>query len=520
MTTLTNGLTHGNFTSLRILSGGVFQDILTLIGAGSGAVTSASAPLAITSGVMSIDLSTYITTAAVNALLADYRLTSSLFSGVTMGAGLVSVAGNGILSIGLPGSESRATLKLMDDQGNVRGLSSSATGTLVWNTASVALSNDLVNFINTISVTAPLTISGSGASRALATLWKPSAVTVGTGLFALTSDALGTMSLSLTGAESRVTLKIQDSNATVRNLTSSTGGVLTWDGTSLVNTTQLALKADDAGVTSAFAGVQVQLAAKAETTVVSALSARCGSLVDAVSGISTGDANPATGPNHRIAVFESQSIGPGKYFYGMALVQGWYSPGVGFWGGTGTAFPEQARGSATQPHMILTDLGRLGVGTSAPTQRLHVGNGNILCSGSITGASKSFDIEHPDPAKPGMRLRHYCIETDSRAGSLIYRRQFTAPKGGLCHVPMPSWFPHLTANVMIFVSPFRHFGQAWGEMDTEDPSLCHVTVSKGGIYNVMITGDRNDACARSEMCPAEIEYTPSEQLPGEDPLPM
>ena len=237
------GLSEGDFHRLAVLHNGGMTDIITLIGSlGGGSVNSATAPLAITSGVMSIDLSTYITTSAVNALLADYRLTASLFSGVSMGAGLVSVSGNGVLSIGLTGTESRATLKLMDDQGTVRGLSSSATGTLVWNTASVALSNDLVNFINTISVTAPLTISGSGASRALATLWKPSTVTVGTGLFALTSDALGTMSLSLTGAESRVTLKIQDTNAVVRNLTSSTGGVLTWDGTSLVNTTQLSFK--------------------------------------------------------------------------------------------------------------------------------------------------------------------------------------------------------------------------------------------------------------------------------------
>ena len=94
MTTVTTGLTEGDFTGLRVLSNGVMTDILTLVGSGSGTVTSATAPLAITSGVLSVDLSSYITSSAVNALLANYRLTASLFSGVTVGAGMVAVVGN------------------------------------------------------------------------------------------------------------------------------------------------------------------------------------------------------------------------------------------------------------------------------------------------------------------------------------------------------------------------------------------------------------------------------------------
>ena len=78
---------------------------------------------------------------------------------------------------------------------------------------------------------------------------------------------------------------------------------------------------------------------------------------------------------------------------------------------------------------------------------------------------------------------------------------------------MDSWFQHLATNVMVFVSPFKHFGQAWGKQDTLDPSVIQVTVSKGGVYNIMITADRNDACALE--CPGETEYLPVVELPGD-----
>ncbi len=78
---------------------------------------------------------------------------------------------------------------------------------------------------DTLTATLPLTKSGSSIS----TLWKPSNVTVGTGLFALASDNLGTLKLSLTGLESRSARRTSDSNGTVRELTSNTFGGLFWN---------------------------------------------------------------------------------------------------------------------------------------------------------------------------------------------------------------------------------------------------------------------------------------------------
>lgn len=257
MNVATTGLSEGDFHRLAVLHNGSMTKIISLIGSlGGGSVNSATAPLSI-SGVLSIDLSSYITSGAVNTLLANYRLTSALFDGVNVGSGMVAVKNGASLSLGLTGAESKTALKLADSQGNVRNLSSSLTGTLVWNTASVALTNDLVNKIDTFTVSAPLAVSGTGASRALSTLWTPTAVTVGSGLCALASDANGTLSLSLTGTESRTTLKIADSNGAVRDLTSSRGGVLTWNGTSLVNTTGMKSHIASSVYTSANSGLTV-----------------------------------------------------------------------------------------------------------------------------------------------------------------------------------------------------------------------------------------------------------------------
>ena len=85
---------------------------------------------------------------------------------------------------------------------------------------------------------APLTVSGSN-SITIDTLWKPSTVTVGTGLQATALDANGTLQLDLTGTESRSQLKLVDTLNVARSLVPSVTGTLTWNGTTLVDLTYL-----------------------------------------------------------------------------------------------------------------------------------------------------------------------------------------------------------------------------------------------------------------------------------------
>ena len=69
MDTLTNGLSQGDFTTLRVLSNGVMTDILALIGSVGGIATLIGAGAAVITGTgstrtITVDLSTYATTAA------------------------------------------------------------------------------------------------------------------------------------------------------------------------------------------------------------------------------------------------------------------------------------------------------------------------------------------------------------------------------------------------------------------------------------------------------------------------
>ena len=200
---MTTGLKAADFTSLRVLSGGSMQDILTLIGSGggggSGLVTSVVSPLSLSSGVLSVNLGSYSTTSQLNAMLANYSLTSSLLAQMTTNI-----------------------LTLRDGLSVDRNLQASQTGTLVFDGQAIATSNDLVGFVNTIdagpgitvtggwsatrtissnlTVTAPLTISTVGTAMSLQTSWRPSTVTAGSGIFCLANDSAGTLQISATGS--------------------------------------------------------------------------------------------------------------------------------------------------------------------------------------------------------------------------------------------------------------------------------------------------------------------------------
>ena len=92
MNVTTTGLSEGDFHRLAVLHNGSLTDIISLIGSSGGVrVNSATTPLNINNNVLSIDLAAYATSSAVNASLANYRLTSQLFDNVTAGAGLALV---------------------------------------------------------------------------------------------------------------------------------------------------------------------------------------------------------------------------------------------------------------------------------------------------------------------------------------------------------------------------------------------------------------------------------------------
>ncbi len=67
---------------------------------------------------------------------------------------------------------------------------------------------------------------------------------------------------------------------------------------------------------------------------------------------------------------------------------------------------------------------------------------------------------------------------------------------------VPAWFQHLAKDVIVHVTPFKHFGSAWGELLDDGLSIqMHATTR--GQWNVLITASRKDAF--TSCCPQEIE---------------
>jgi hypothetical protein len=190
------GLKEGNFTLLNVLKDGVFQDVTTFAGGGSGAVQTASAPLSITAGNLSLDTSALVTTSAECAKIgsADCNHGANDFQCQSL------------------------TLTSPDNSEH-----------------EITCGDD-----------ARLVVAGSKPLLA-------NSITVGTGLFALASNPNGFLSIALTGAEARTQLRLQDPAATVRALTSNISGELLWDGGALPSSasvaSSLALKQDDLSVT-------------------------------------------------------------------------------------------------------------------------------------------------------------------------------------------------------------------------------------------------------------------------------
>ena len=383
--------------------------------------------------------------------------------------------------------------------------------------STTAIMNNSLSFKqNNLTATLPLQLSGA----TLSSLWKPSNFTVGAGLVGVSSNNLGTFSLGMTGTESRQALKLLDSNGTVRDLTSSVAGALTWNGAAMATQTQLALKADDSAVTAGFNSVNAELAQKQEAlSVVDGLTVSGSTLgCPAISQLSTSatglSLGSGTGSSQLFSIFEDPSNQNYNYCFGLVELGSAYGAaavGIGTWSSTGTSTPRQNSASGVLPHTMLSNNGNFGVNVIAPSARLSVG-GDAVISGNLSASSKSWDIPNPDPAKPDMRLRHFCTESDDIGGSVQYRRTIDMTSTAQT-LEMPSWFQHLVKDVVVMVTPFQHFGSAWGACLGNTITVHATTLGK---WHVLVTASRNDDASRS--CAQEIEYTPEEApLPENNP---
>ncbi len=144
------GESHGDFHYLRILRNGTHQDINAILngisgGGGGGAVSSAQLPLSIANGVLSIDLTAYSTTSAINTLLAGYVLVTAMANYST------TTAMNVAITTALTGYVTSTAL----------------TNVLASYTDTTALATLLASKLDTLSAGSNIIITGSGTSRTI-----------------------------------------------------------------------------------------------------------------------------------------------------------------------------------------------------------------------------------------------------------------------------------------------------------------------------------------------------------------
>ena len=178
-------------------------------------------------------------------------------------------------------------------------------------------------------------------------------------------------------------------------------------------------------------------------------------------------------------------------------------------------------GAVTGPTSITT--------TGAVTSATLTTTGNIVCGGSINGPTsittsgavncasiactghissgsltsqkpKSFDIPHP--TKEGYRLRHRCLE--GPLAYLYYPYQYECVVG-LNTFDLPDYFFAMNSDVMVHVSPFKHFGSGWGE--TVNNTL-NLYCNADGDENIQVVGTRDDPMMEDIYANNPVEYIP------------
>jgi len=155
------GNVHADTLNLRNATGTGYDEIKTLIaaGGGSGAVTSATSPLTITSGVLAINLTTYATAAALTTALALKQ--NSLVAGAS-----ITITGNTISfdnTLYFTGVQVALALAAYVSTASLNTLIANYSTTAQMNTA-LALKQNTLNFQTETAVATYIDLSNETAS--------------------------------------------------------------------------------------------------------------------------------------------------------------------------------------------------------------------------------------------------------------------------------------------------------------------------------------------------------------------
>ena len=109
---------------------------------------------------------------------------------------------------------------------------------------------------------------------------------------------------------------------------------------------------------------------------------------------------------------------------------------------------------------------------------------------AIAKTSSSFRINHPDPEKAAT---HYLFHTNVESpteGDNIYRYEVKTINGKAI-IALPSYYKWLNKNDQVWVSPKENFGNAYGEVSSDQTKL-EIYSDVDAEFYVLLIGTRKD----------------------------
>ncbi len=76
---------------------------------------------------------------------------------------------------------------------------------------------------------------------------------------------------------------------------------------------------------------------------------------------------------------------------------------------------------------------------------------------------------------------------------------------GMNKFELPDYFDAMNSDVLVYVSPFKHFGSGWGE--TVNNTLI-IYCNAEGYYNIQVVGTRNEPMMQDIYATQPVEYIP------------
>ena len=119
---------------------------------------------------------------------------------------------------------------------------------------------------------------------------------------------------------------------------------------------------------------------------------------------------------------------------------------------------------------------------------------HVCAFGTLTKASGTFKIDHPNPCKSATHnLQHSFVESPT-AGDNLYRFEIEIGEDLEGEIILPEYYRYLNENSQVWVNPVDNLGRAFGIVNLSATKV-KITTSDPGKYNVLVVATRKDKAA-------------------------